>query len=75
MAQLDELLLRLEVGLPTDALPLMDLPHALSRGQYLVLARKGCVKPEDVGLLPESELIAAIGEEDSKWVRAHFQNG
>ena len=74
LAQLDELLLRLEVGLPVEALPLMDLPHALSRGQYLALARKGCVKTEDVRRMSEIELTAAIGEDDAKRVRAHFQN-
>jgi hypothetical protein len=34
---LDELLRRLEFGLPKGALKLIDLPVALSRGQYLGL--------------------------------------
>ncbi len=33
----DVLLKQLETGLPTDALPLLDLPLNLSRGEYLVL--------------------------------------
>jgi hypothetical protein len=34
---LDEILLRLEFGLPANALPLMDIPARLTRGQYLIL--------------------------------------
>src|SRR5258708_39259109 len=38
---LDELLRRLEFGLPAAALGLMALPVALSRGQYLALFAAG----------------------------------
>lgn len=45
-ATVDALLRRLELGIPEAALPLMDLPLELSRGECLALLRAGLSTPE-----------------------------
>lgn len=56
-----EILQRLEFGLPAAALPLTNLPLALTRGQYLGLFHAGCMKPEAVNALSGERLEACIG--------------
>ena len=46
--EVDRLMARLELGLPTDALPLAELPVALDRGAVLALLRDGIASSEDV---------------------------
>lgn len=45
LAAVDELLLRLEFGLPASMIPLTSLPFTLSRGQYLALFEAGAGQP------------------------------
>jgi len=45
---MDELLARLEVGLPAELLNLLDCPIAFSRGEYLALASEGIRKIDDL---------------------------
>ncbi|WP_315766945.1 MULTISPECIES: DEAD/DEAH box helicase [unclassified Bradyrhizobium] len=59
---LDGLLRRLEFGLPTDALGLMGLPLALSRGQYLALAATGARSVDAVLSLGAETLIRCVGD-------------
>lgn len=54
------LLKQLEVGLPADALELLDLSVPLTRGEYLALYRAGAKKPADVYVLPVEQLSELI---------------
>ncbi len=61
LAGLDEVIVRLEFGLPTEALPLTNLRVPLERGQHLALFRAGCRSQEDVERMPENQLRPLIG--------------
>lgn len=61
LAAIDELLIRLEIGLPARALPLLSLPFSLSRGQYLALITAGVLDTERVGAMTEPALAAHVG--------------
>ncbi|HEX8271532.1 MAG TPA: DEAD/DEAH box helicase [Longimicrobiaceae bacterium] len=58
----EKVLKRLEVGLPEDALELLELPVALTRGQYLALYRLGARTAEDVWSLGDGHLSKLVGE-------------
>lgn len=58
----EKVLKRLEVGLPEDALELLDLSIPLTRGQYLALYRLGARTPEDVWSLGDRHLAELAGE-------------
>ncbi|MDZ4021889.1 DEAD/DEAH box helicase [Pseudomonas sichuanensis] len=68
---LDEVLQRLEFGLPADALLLTKLPLALTRGQYLSLFHAGCVAAETVYDLSDDQLEACIGQTSAALLRQH----
>ena len=55
--EVDELLKRLELGIPEEALPLLDLPAPLLRGEYLGLQHAGYTEPEIVMRLSEIEML------------------
>ena len=61
LAALDELLIRLEFGLPAKALALTELPVQLTRGQYIALYNEGCSTPQDVLNLSKDKLQEYIG--------------
>ena len=61
LKSLDELLQRLEYGLPTPALPLTALRTTLTRGQYLALSAAGCETADDVGKLSREKLTECVG--------------
>lgn len=61
LTAIDELLIRLEAGLPICALPLMRLSVPLSRGQYLSLLEAGILSSEAVSALPQAELAVLVG--------------
>jgi hypothetical protein len=67
---LDGLLRRLEFGLPTDALGLMGLPVALSRGQYLALAATGARSVDAVLSLGTDTLTRCVGDAAAKAIGA-----
>jgi helicase len=52
---------RLEIGLPDDALQLLDLPIVLTRGEYLALFQSGARSVEAVCALTRDQLAAALG--------------
>ncbi len=53
---------RLELGLPAAALPLMDLPVQLSRGECLALFQSGIVNPAAVWATPKTQLEALLSQ-------------
>ncbi len=63
---LDELLRRLEFGLPAAALGLTELPINLCRGQYLALAAAGASNAEGAKSLDLGTLIRCVGEAAAK---------
>ena len=68
LAALDELLRRLEFGLPAAALPLTTIP-SLTRGQYLALFKVGCVAAKDVKNLNLEVLNKCIGSDAASLLR------
>jgi replicative superfamily II helicase len=58
---LDEILLRLEFGLPSTALPLMDIPIPLTRGQYLALLSVGVHNIDELEDLDDDRLCQCAG--------------
>lgn len=66
---LDELLRELEFGLPKGALKLIDLPVALSRGQYLGLFAAGAGTVDAVYALDQDTLVRCVGSNVAKLLR------
>jgi helicase len=64
--QMDALFRRLEVGIPAETLPLLDLPVGLTRGEYLALYGAGIGTPEDLWGRPEAEIAALLGNRRAK---------
>lgn len=58
---LDEVLVRLEFGLPAVLLPLTSLPVALTRGQYLALGAAGSRDSPAVERMDEETLLRCVG--------------
>lgn len=69
----DALAKRLEVGLPGEALGLLELPLILERGDYLQLLRCGAKSVADVRALSEANTHAAIGAAKGKLLRMQLQ--
>lgn len=69
LSEIDQLLTRLEFGLPERALPLLALPIRLSRGQYLSLFNAGILTPEAVGSMQEALLVASVGSASTALLR------
>lgn len=59
--QVERLLAQLEVGVPADALELLELPIQLGRGTYLALRQAGLVRPADVWDQTEECLRDIVG--------------
>ena len=70
LSGLDQLLHRLEFGLPAAALPLTDLSLPLTRGQYLALFKFGCTNADDARNLPEETLVECIGADGASLLLA-----
>lgn len=62
LAAINELLSRLEFGLPVRALPLLGLPLPLNRGQYLALAEAGVLDIDAVNAMTDADLAASVGD-------------
>jgi hypothetical protein len=62
LASVDDILQRLEFGLPSNALALTKLPISLTRGQYLALTNAGCSVPDDVAGLSFECLCDCVGD-------------
>ena len=70
LSGLDELLHRLEFGLPAQALPLTQIALPLTRGQYLALFVSGCSTPREALALPLETLSECIGVEGASLLLA-----
>ena len=57
---IDALLKQLEVGIPEDALKLIDLPFSLSRGEYLALINLNIKNKEDLLSAPIEKLSVVL---------------
>ena len=66
---IDELLVRLEFGLPAKAVPLTQLPMGLNRGQYLALFEAGCTTVDDVRKLALQKLTECVGANSASQIR------
>lgn len=58
---IEGLLKRLEVGIPADALGLLDIPASLSRGEYLALYGVGVRTADELWTLASDTLTQALG--------------
>lgn len=61
---------RLEVGLPTEALPLTELSIVLLRGDYLALLNAGLNNSDAVKALSESALAQLVGKANAMAIKA-----
>lgn len=69
---LDEILQRLEFGLPSTALPLTKVPVQMTRGQYLALLSAGVHNPDDLRDLNEDQLRYCVGSGTAAMLRSKF---
>jgi replicative superfamily II helicase len=60
---IDVLIKRLEQGLPADALPLLELPILMERGDYLALYETGARTAADVWKISDGELVKVLGNQ------------
>jgi helicase len=60
--EIEELLRRLEVGIPCEGLSLLDLPVILGRGEYLALLKAGITAAADLWACASEQLIKLLGE-------------
>ena len=73
LTAVDELLLRLEFGLPAATIPLTALPLTLSRGQYLALFEAGCGTADEVNELEMDTLTECVGANGASLLRPEQQ--
>jgi hypothetical protein len=62
----DILIKRLEQGLPADALPLLELPLLMERGDYLSLFNNDAKTPSEVWRLSDIKLAELLGQGKAK---------
>ena len=62
---IETLLKQLEVGLPEDALGLLDIPAVLTRGQYLALYGAGVKAVDQLWRLPSEEIDSLVGKQSA----------
>jgi helicase len=58
---IDRLLRQLEIGLPAQALGLVDIPVDLTRGDYLALLSAGIQNPDQVWQRSDEQLLQILG--------------
>jgi replicative superfamily II helicase len=68
--EVEKLLAQLEVGIPADAIGLLDLPITLERGAYLALHQAGLVSPADVWSVGKERLSELVGKEMAATLQA-----
>jgi replicative superfamily II helicase len=64
--ELNVLVKQLEIGIPSSAVELLNLPIPLRRGEYMKLAQSGVIRPAQVWEMSETALISLLGK-----ARAH----
>lgn len=60
--ELQAMLKQLEFGLPASALRLLELPHTLTRGEYISLANAGIREPAQVWAASDATLEGLLGK-------------
>ncbi len=65
---LDDILRRLEVGLPSEALPLLNIPFPLERGEYLQLRASGVLNESQFQGLAGEQLREILGKSRAKQI-------
>lgn len=70
LAAIDQILIRLEAGLPARALSLLALPVPLMRGQYLALVEAGALDRTAVLALSDDVLAQRIGKASAARLKA-----
>ncbi|HTF17322.1 MAG TPA: DEAD/DEAH box helicase [Chryseolinea sp.] len=63
---IDNLLTRLDIGLPSDALQLIKIPITLVRGEYLALYNANAKTIEEIRTMSEERLSKLVGETRAK---------
>jgi len=58
--KMEQLLIRLEYGLPSEVLPLLKLPIFFNRGEYLALNAAGIKTVDDFWRADEQKLLGLI---------------
>lgn len=61
----DVLLKQLEVGLPASAIPLLDIPLSLTRGEYLTLFKRGILSQDALWLRSDDEIASILSIESA----------
>ncbi|ODB82366.1 hypothetical protein A3194_19105 [Candidatus Thiodiazotropha endoloripes] len=72
--EVDDMLKRLEIGLSAEALPLMELPVSLSRGEYLNLYNSGFVETEAVLGLSKEEMLQYVTSTNVELLKKQLEN-
>lgn len=67
---LEVFLKRLEVGLPSEALDLLEIPVLLTRGEYLTLLRNGTMNVADLWALSKDGIDGILGQARAKELEA-----
>lgn len=62
-SELETLLKQLEVGLPADALDLLEVPVPMTRGEYLALYNAGVKSASDLWALPTERVADLLGKQ------------
>jgi helicase len=60
--QIDDVLKQLEIGIPAQALDLLNLPIPLTRGEYLALCQAGIIDRASVWGTPQQRLQQFVGD-------------
>jgi hypothetical protein len=75
LASLDDVLQRVEFGLPSSAVSLTQLPVPLTRGQYLALFYAGCTGTVEVAQLSKERLVECVGLPAASLLRPESMTG
>jgi helicase len=73
LTSVEELIPRLEFGLPTRGLPLLDLPIDLNRGQLLAFIERDALDSDAVSAIPDDALTQCIGAESTAKLREAYR--
>jgi replicative superfamily II helicase len=66
----DALLKRLEVGIPREAVPLLDFPIPFTRGEYLAFYESGVSTASGLLALSDSTVVSLVGERRAQEIAA-----
>jgi helicase len=64
----ETLLKQLEVGLPAEALELLDIPVQMTRGEYLALYNAGVKSANELWALPSERIASLVGRQRAEQI-------